>query len=136
MKNKISIPKYVLSALKELKYEIKIEGNEEGEDNIIYIEDFSAYETENPVFVRGIIENPHPVNKTWMIQGTKYYPATRWEPEEIDLFDIKEVDSVVIAIREILYMLEKRKVDMILESSGMEEFAKEQEEMEKYMETY
>ena len=125
MQNKINIPEYVLKTITQLGYKIKIEEGE-GESKIIYIEDFSAYETEIPVSVRGLAENPHPTNKMWMVQGTRY------SPPEIDLFDIKQVDSVVAAIREILYMLEKRKVDFYLEGNGVEEFVKEQEGMDEY----
>jgi len=110
--------------VKSLRYELT------SDDDIYYIEDFSIYQTENPVLVRSLKSHPHPTNKTWMLQGTAYDPGSRWEPPSSDVYDIEEFDSLEDAIKETLTLVQKRNIDGLFQSYGEDEWAEEERKID------
>lgn len=106
------------------------------DDGIFYISDFSVYQTENPVLIRGIVERPHPKNKTWMVMGTSYDDGDRDTPASQDVYDIQEFDYFEDAIKFILVLLKTREIDHIFQSYGETEWAEEERKMLEQSDVY
>jgi hypothetical protein len=63
----------------------------------------------------------------WFVEGIKYYPATRHEPEDVDYFPIAEHPSLCEALIAAFSAVVRHQVEAYFECEAMAEMAKEWE---------
>lgn len=64
----------------------------------------------------------------WFVEGVQTYPATRWEPEDVDYVPISEHTSLCDALISAFNVVVGHAVNAHFEAKAMEEYAKECQE--------
>jgi len=66
--------------------------------------------------------------RCWFVEGMKYYPATHWEPEDIDYYPISEHESLESAISSAFKVIIQEGVKCSFDNIAGEKQAKEWKE--------
>lgn len=113
MNNKLEELKSLINDIFKINVEIEerkypdIEENQES----YYIKDFGLeilgeFDTTNTPFKK----------EHWFVYGEKYYPATRWEPEDVDVFEISNHKYYYQAVESTMFEIMKQLISQRAES--------------------
>lgn len=66
--------------------------------------------------------------KRWFVEGMKWYPATRWEPEDVDMYPISDHENLGQAVNAAFTAALHHHIDAFFEGLYYEQLAKEMKE--------
>ena len=100
------------------------EVNQDGIISYLIDDWFEIIQTENPRLVRGIVNRPHPTDKTWFVSEI-VHDFGNWDtPPSSDLKDIGEYDSLEIAVFEVLKLVAEHRINSFFVEVHEDELAK------------
>lgn len=67
-------------------------------------------------------------DKRWFVEGIKWYPATRWEPEDVDYFEVSDHERLEDAVSSAFGFITQRATDDFFDNLAYEWEAKMREQ--------
>jgi hypothetical protein len=93
---------------------------------------FTIEPTDEPVLVRGLVEHPHRTNTKWQINEIKYDSGDRDTPPSSDYIEIELVDSLDDAVKRVLELIAKYRIEGHFLNAWEDEQSKKEEMFEGY----